>query len=402
MTGGSISTSAKGGNALVATNNGVVTINKTIIDSTGSGSARGLHATYGGSITANSVTVSSSGGSCATLATDRGEGTVKCIGCTLTTSGAGSPLIYSTGDITVESTTGTSNAAQAVVVEGKNSATIKSSSRLSCTASPNNGRNDSCGVLIYQSQSGDAASGTSSFSCDSSTLEILSSSSYYTSAPVFYITNTDANINLTGCTFNYGSNKFINIGAGNWGTNGSNGGNVTMTLSNQNIVGDIEVDSISGLTLNLVNSSIKGTINRNKTATKLSITLDNNSTINLTGNSYYTSLVNADSNNSNIIVGNYSWDKYNESAIPSNSSNSPSGPPNSPGNSSNPSPPGNSSNPRPPGNSSNPNSSDTTSPDTDNDDTDSDNVFDTYSSSKNLNICKSKFYSLVLILILFI
>ena len=44
MTGGSISTSAKGSNALVATNGGSVTITGTTITSTGNGSARGLHA----------------------------------------------------------------------------------------------------------------------------------------------------------------------------------------------------------------------------------------------------------------------------------------------------------------------------------------------------------------------
>ena len=93
---------------------------------------RRLHATYGGVITATNVTISSTGGSCATLATDRGEGTVSCTGCTLSIGGSGSPLIYSTGDITVSNTTGTATQAQAIVVEGKNSATIKSSSNLQC------------------------------------------------------------------------------------------------------------------------------------------------------------------------------------------------------------------------------------------------------------------------------
>ena len=374
MTGGSISTSAKGGNALVATNGGTVTISGTTVTSTGSGSARGLHATYGGTITASSVTVSSTGGSCATLATDRGEGTVTCTGCTLTTSGAGSPLIYSTGAITVESTTGTSNAAQAVVVEGKNSATIKSSSKLSCTASPN-GRNDTCGILIYQSQSGDADTGTSSFTCNSSTIEIVSTSSYYKTAPMFYVTNTAANIALTKCTFTYGSGVFINIGKGSWGSSGSNGGSVTMTLNNQDIVGNIVVDSISGLTLKLVGSSITGTINGDKTACKLSITLDSASKITLTGNSYYTSLSNSDSSSSNIVTGSYTWEKYDESEIPSSGSGSSGtpGPSGTPGNSS---------------------SSDTSD--------NSDEVFDTYSYSKNLNICKSIVYSIVLMLLIFV
>ena len=277
ITGGTITTSAKGGNGLVATNSGTVTISGTTITSTGSASARGLHSIYGGSITATSVTVSSTGGSCATLATDRGEGTVTCTSCTLTTSGSGSPLIYSTGEITVSETTGTANAAQAIVVEGKNSATIKSST-LKCSAS-DNGRNDECGILIYQSMSGDADTGTSSFNCDSSTIEILESSSHYGTAPMFYITNTEANIALTGCTFTYGSGTFLKAEEGSWGTSGSNGGTVTLTLTNQDITGDIVVGSSSSLTIKLISSTIKGTINGDKTASKLSITLYSDSKI---------------------------------------------------------------------------------------------------------------------------
>ena len=318
MTGGTITNSAKVSNALVATNDGTVTISGTTITSTGGSSARGLHATYWGKITATDVTISSTGGSCATLATDRGEGTVTCTGCTLSTAGSGSPLIYSTGDITVSSTTGTSSKAQAVVVEGKNSATIQSSSDLKCTGN-GNGRDDDCGILIYQSMSGDADTGTSTFTCDSSTIEILSTSSVYSSAPFFYVTNTDANINIKDCTLKFGSGQFMLIDEGDWGTSGSNGGSVIMTLTNQDIEGDIVVGSSSSLTLTLVNSSIKGTINANKTASKLDITLDADSTITLTGNSYYTSLTNSDSDNSNIISGSYSWTSYDESSSTSTS-----------------------------------------------------------------------------------
>ena len=318
MTGGTITNSAKVSNALVATNDGTVTISGTTITSTGGSSARGLHATYGGKITATDVTISSTGGSCATLATDRGEGTVTCTGCTLSTAGSGSPLIYSTGDITVSSTTGTSSKAQAVVVEGKNSATIQSSSDLKCTGN-GNGRDDDCGILIYQSMSGDADTGTSTFTCDSSTIEILSTSSVYSSAPFFYVTNTDANINIKDCTLKFGSGQFMLIDEGDWGTSGSNGGSVTMTLTNQDIEGDIVVGSSSSLTLTLVNSSIKGTINADKTASKLDIILDADSTITLTGNSYYTSLTNSDSDNSNIVSGSYSWTSYDESSSTSTS-----------------------------------------------------------------------------------
>ena len=334
MTDGKITTAAKGANSLCATNGGKVTITGTEIISTGESSARGLHATYGGEITASEVKISSTGGSCATLATDRGEGTVICTECTLSTAGAGSPLIYSTGIITVSGTTGTATGAQAVVVEGKNSAKISDSSSLNCYGLPNAEKDiDICGVMLYQSMSGDADSGTSTFTCQSSTISIDSSSRVYSTAPMFFITNTDAEINTEGCTYTYGSSIFLKAaGTSRWGTSGSNGGVVTLNLKNQNIKGNFVVDESSGLTINLENSSIEGIINGDKTGAKVAIVLDSNSKITLTGNSYYTSLTNADSDGDNIIKGGYELTQYEEKSI-SRSSGGQSGgkPPNRPG-----------------------------------------------------------------------
>ena len=326
MTGGSITTSAKGANAVVATNNGNVKITGTQITSTASGSARGLHATFGGKIEADNVKISTKGNSCASLATDRGEGTVTCTDCELVTAGAGSPLIYSTGDITVSKSTGTATGAQIAVIEGKNKVTIKEASDLKCNANPNRKEVDTCGVMLYQSMSGDAASGTSVFNCDKSSLEIQSSSSYYKTAPMFFITNTQAQINLEECTFKYGSGVFLKAaGTSEWGSSGSNGGVVTLTLTNQDIEGDIVIDSFSGLTLNLISSTIKGKINNANTAAKLAITLDEDSQIILTGNSYYTSLVNEKSDGSNLINGTYKWTASTEKVISNSGNNGNSG-----------------------------------------------------------------------------
>ena len=322
MTGGTISTKAKGANAVVATNNGNVKITGTEITSTGSGSARGLHSTFGGKIEASNVKITTQGGSCATLATDRGEGTVTCTDCTLSTAGAGSPLIYSTGDITVSKTTGTATGAQAVVIEGKNTATVKESSNLKCNGNPNRKDVDKCGVMLYQSMSGDAASGTSTFNCDKSTIEIQSSSSVYSSAPMFFITNTQAKINLEECTFKYGSGVFLNAaGTSEWGNSGSNGGVVTLTLTNQDIEGDIVVDAYSGLTINLIGSTITGKINAANTAAKIAISMDEDSSIILTGNSYYTSLVNEKTDGSNLVNGTYKWTASAEKEIKTSTGN---------------------------------------------------------------------------------
>ena len=165
-----------------------------------------------------------------------------CTDCTLTTAGSGSPLIYSTGTISISGTTGTSNGAQMVVVEGKNTATVESSS-LKCTGVGNRNNVDKSGIMLYQSMSGDADSGTSTFTCKSSTIEILSQSDVYSTAPMFFITNTDAEINLESCTFTYGSNIFLSsAGTSEWGSSGTNGGVVTLNVKNQQIFGNFEVD----------------------------------------------------------------------------------------------------------------------------------------------------------------
>ena len=108
--------------------------------------------------------------------------------------------------------------------------------------------------MIYQSFSGDAETGTGNFVCSESSIEIVSSSSYYSTAPMFFVTNTKANIALEGCQFTYGSNIFLSAkGTNAWGKSGSNGGDVTLTLTNENIEGNFVLDKISTLSLKLVN-----------------------------------------------------------------------------------------------------------------------------------------------------
>ena len=402
MTGGTVTTAAKGANAICATNGGKVNISGTKITSTGESSARGLHATYGGEINADNVEISSTGGSCATLATDRGEGTVTCTRCSLSTAGAGSPLIYSTGIITISGTSGQSTGAQAVVVEGKNTASVLATSNLNCYGLPNAENDiDICGVMLYQSMSGDADSGTSIFTCQSSTITIDSNSRVYSTAPMFFITNTDALINVEDCTLTYGSQIFLKAaGTDRWGDSGTNGGVVTLNLKNQNVAGNFIIDSSSGLTINLENSSIEGKINEDKSGAKVEINLDANSRITLTGNSYYTSLTNANSDGTNIINNGYSFTEYEEQSIsrPSSvqSGNPPSGsntPPNPPsGSNTPPNPPSGSNTPPNPPSGSNtpPNPPSGSNPNQNSGDDDNDEEEDgaiKFSSSILLNIC---------------
>ncbi|OUC50845.1 hypothetical protein B7939_09350 [Eggerthia catenaformis] len=301
-----INTSSKGSNAVFATGTKAkITISDSTIKTTGSSGSRGLDATYGGSIIGNNLKISTLGQSSATLATDRGEGNIHISNSTLKTNGGGSPLIYSTGNISVNKTTGIANNSQIAVVEGKNSASVRSST-LYANGSGNRNHVDDAGIMIYQSMSGDASSGTGVFSASQSSLNISSTSKYYKTAPMFFITNTNAKINLTNTQLNYGSGILLNAAAtSEWGKSGSNGATVILNASSQTLAGNINADKLSSVTLHLKTSSYKGAINNKNTAKNITLTLDKSSSITLTGDTYITSLNDEDTSYSNIHLNGY-------------------------------------------------------------------------------------------------
>jgi len=239
-----ITTDANGANAVVATADASVTITNSVIATFGSAGSRGLHATYGGTITADYVNIVTQGSSCASLATDRGGGTIEASHMTLETNSAGSPLVYSTGTIIVSDSTGVANAAQMVVVEGGSSAEVNRCD-FACTGGGNRTGTsesnadshviDAGGIFIYQSFSGDASDGTDYFTATDSTFTVTTAG-----VPMFYITNITAEITLEGNTFESASEEdyfLIAEETDQWGSIGSNGGNVTMTVTSQDLSG---------------------------------------------------------------------------------------------------------------------------------------------------------------------
>lgn len=161
--------------------------------------------------------------------------------------------------------------------------------------------------MIYQSMSGDAGEGTGTLNASNSTLEIESDSSYYETAPFFFITNTKAVINLENNTLKYGSNILLKAeGTSEWENSGSNGGEVTLNAKSQTLIGNIEADKISTVEINLKeNSSLKGTINGKNTAKEINLNIDSSSTLTLTGDTYITSLNDEDTTYSNINFNGY-------------------------------------------------------------------------------------------------
>ena len=288
VTGGKVTATAEGANGVFAYDGATINIEGTTINVSG-GNAGGIEVSGGGKMYAKDLTVNSTVK--AAIRSDRGGGTMVVDGGTYTTSGSsGAPAIYSTADITVSNATLTANDSEAVVVEGLNSVALTNcdvTGNMSGTYGEDSGENIH-NVMLYQSMSGDAEEGTSSFTMSGGTLVSKN-------GDMFYITNTDSVITLSGVKLNLadGTNLLVvsgNDGERGWGEAGSNGGTLEFNLSGQTAKGDIVVDAISQLTMNMTDSSsYTGAVNADgTTAAALTVTLDSSSTWTLTGDSYIT------------------------------------------------------------------------------------------------------------------
>lgn len=306
-----IKTDATGANGVFSYGGSATTVSSTgdgttvnISDSnitTTKDNSGGIMTTGGGIMNATNLTIKTSEISSAAIRSDRGGGTVMVNKGTYTTTGKGSPAVYSTADITVKNATLESKASEGLIIEGKNKISIDNV-KLTDTNNTLNGQSTTYkNIFIYQSMSGDADTGTASFSAKDSTIITNKGDS-------IYVTNTKANIILENNDFinNDSEGNFLRIQKDSWGNEGSNGGDVDLTLINQKIKGNIVVDSISSLSMKLTKSSIfTGAINSNNEAKEIKLTLDSNSKIKLTGNSYVSELDDEDTSYSNIDLNGY-------------------------------------------------------------------------------------------------
>ena len=260
----------------------------------------GIMTTGGGIMNAENLTITTAGTSSAAIRSDRGGGSVTVDKGTYKTTGKGSPAIYSTADITVKNATLIATASEGAIIEGKNSITLENVNLTDTNNSLNGQSTTYKNVFLYQSMSGDAATGKAVFTTKNSTITTNKGDS-------FYVTNTTAEINLENNTIvnNDSTGNFLRIQKDSWGNSGSNGGTIMLNMTNQKATGNIVVDSISKLTINLANSSsFSGAINSDNTG-EVELTLDGSSEINLTGDTYIKSLTNADATNSNIHTNGY-------------------------------------------------------------------------------------------------
>ena len=221
------------------------TSNENAIIATGD-NAGGIMTTGGGTTNASNLTINTSGTSSAAIRSDRGGGTVKVNGGTYTTTGNGSPSIYSTADITVNDATLVAKASEGIVIEGANTVTINNCDLTDSNTKLNGQSTTYKNIFLYQSMSGDASNGNATFTAKNSKITT-------NNGDTFYITNTTATINLTNNTIvnNDSTGNFLRAQKDSWGNTGSNGGNVTLIMTQQNAEGNIVIDSISTLDMTM-------------------------------------------------------------------------------------------------------------------------------------------------------
>lgn len=293
--GGSIITDASYGNAVFAYGTGGINISDTTIN-TSSNNSGGVMVTGGGTLTANSCTVKTQGNSSAAIRSDRGGGTLTVNKGAYETNGTGSPVIYSTADIIVNDAKLTANVSEGVVVEGKNSVTLNNVT-MEATNTKLNGNSETYkGVFIYQSMSGDADVGTSTFNAKDS--KIINNK-----GEIIFVTNTNTVITLENNTItnNDSDGAFLKATTAKWGTSGSNGGIVTLNMTNQKAAGDFIIDNISTLALTMKSGSVLvGAIDKENQAKSVTLSISSDSVLSLTADTYLDSLTNDDNTNSNI------------------------------------------------------------------------------------------------------
>lgn len=302
ITGGTVESDADGANGVFSYGgnggrNGAdgdgttVNISDTVITTTGN-NAGGIMTTGGGITNAANLTVTTSGRSSAAIRTDRGGGTVSVTGGSYTTGGLGSPAIYSTADVTVEDALLVSTLSEGVCIEGKNTITLKNCDLTASNTQCNGNATFLDTIMIYQSMSGDADSGTSAFTMTGGSLTSKN-------GHVFHITNTHAIISLENVAISNEDSEGVLLSVCDDGWNGAEN-DAALFAASQQLEGCILVGSNSKFSLTLTGGSgfagsISGDIqNSSGTAVstevgEVSVTLDDTSTWTLTADTYITS-----------------------------------------------------------------------------------------------------------------
>lgn len=316
----SIDTDASGAAGIFAYGDGTVYTADTSI-TTKQDTAGGIHAAGGGTLYAWDMNVETDGESSAAIRSDRGGGTMVVDGGSYASNGNGSPAIYSTADIAVNNAVLTANGSEAICIEGLNSIHLFDSD-LTGNMSDLDQNDCTWNVILYQSMSGDSEIGNSTF-------EMSGGSLTAGNGGMFYTTNTESTITLSGVDIvNAGDSEFFLKCTGNqnqrgWGQAGANGADCLFTAIGQKMEGDVVWDTISQLDFYMTKgSTLKGSFIDDESCAAgggdgyANLYIEEGSTWTVTGDSVLSSLFNSgdivDENGATVTIKGTDGTVYEE------------------------------------------------------------------------------------------
>ena len=267
--------SEKGKNAaLLVTHGGHGAFSDTKISTTGNGATAAYGYSKGTYINLTDSTVDTTG-NFAPAAEAAEKAMMKLAGTTASTTGYGSPAIkvsknggiilaenshftttgqeshgvYSSGDVTLTGSTVNAQATKAAVVKNNNTLSLENS-----TLEGNETNSVPYNIVLYSDESAIGTMGTQQFNAKDSTL-------ISHKGGMFYITSTHGRVTLENTTIQQDGTLPVftvtgNDGSFGWGEAGSNGGHVQIVLVKQNLTGNILVDSISNVNMNITDGSV--------------------------------------------------------------------------------------------------------------------------------------------------
>lgn len=260
MTGGTITTNAKGANAAFAYGYGVLNISDVTIRNSANLS-RGIHATGGGTIVASNLDIVTEGSNSSVVATDRGGGTVTVDGGSYVTTGTDCAILYSTGTVSASNATGSSAKGEVGVIEGDNTINITN-----CNFSSGS---SSRGLMILQSGSGDSEGYNGAINITNSTITLTDSSAPLCEIP----TNITGTLTLdnTSLTVPSGVLMYVDYNT-RWSTYGGTG---NLVLKNGSYTGAVNADQYGTATVSVASTATwTGSIDNSNVASSTTATVE--------------------------------------------------------------------------------------------------------------------------------
>lgn len=295
LIGGKIETDGEQANALYCYQDSNVIAKKSSIK-TLKPNSNGLMINGDGKISGTNLDVKTLGSFSSAIMTIGNDGNIILNKGNYTTSGISSPVINTSSNVEVSNALLKASRSGAIELINKGSISLNKVVLESYDLTPSRNYVHK-NIFIYQE--GEKNLEQSTFKAKKTTITTNQGS-------VFFVTNANTKIDLIDNTFINKTTNFLKVLSNNYGTKGNNGGNVSLNMRKQKVNGNITVDKLSTLSMDLSdNSFYKGVINKNNTANNISVTLDIDSKIVLDDDSYITSLVNEDSNNSNIYLNGH-------------------------------------------------------------------------------------------------